>query len=442
METPICDFVKDYIQKETLRLHMPGHKGVNFTGTEHMDITEISGADCLYDAEGIIKKSEENASKLFGAHTFYSAEGSSLSIRAMLYLAMLAAGKSEGRPVVYAGRNAHKAFISAAALLDFDIEWIFGEESYLSCNVMPIRLDKILSDAKVKPVAVYITSPDYLGNIQDIEGISKVCKKHNVLLLVDNAHGAYLKFLGKSLHPIDLGADMCCDSAHKTLPVLTGGGYLHISNNADSMLKEQAKNALLLFGSTSPSYLILQSLDMANSYLENYKERLLEFTDSIAKLKEKLIKQGFSLVGNEPLKLTVMTKPFGYMGSELADMLRVENIECEFQDPDFVVMMFSPEMKEHLGKIEKAFEKIEKRKPVVQKMPKALGAEKVLSIRDACFSQKERLPVEECIGKISADSVISCPPAVSIAVCGEKIDENMLLCFKYYGTKYLWVIKE
>jgi arginine/lysine/ornithine decarboxylase len=118
-----------------------------------------------------------------------------------------------------------------------------------------------------KPCAVYVTSPDYLGNQQDLAGLSAVCAARGIPLLVDNAHGAYLHFLPQPAHPLDLGATACCDSAHKTLPVLTGGAYLHIAKNAPERYARDAKRAMALFGSTSPSYLILQSLDRANAYL-------------------------------------------------------------------------------------------------------------------------------------------------------------------------------
>ena len=122
MDTPIFDFVQNYIKSNTARLHMPGHKGVSFLGCEAFDITEIRGADELYAPDGIIRKSEENATLLFGtAKTVYSAGGSSQSIYAMLYLAYLRADKST-RPFVLAGRNAHKSFIYALAKLDADVE--------------------------------------------------------------------------------------------------------------------------------------------------------------------------------------------------------------------------------------------------------------------------------------------------------------------------------
>ena len=258
INTPICDFVNRYNKSKTERWHMPGHKGSGALGIEAFDITEISGADSLYEADGIIKESEEIASSLFGAHTFYSTEGSSQCIRAMLYLALLKARNEKKPPIVWAARNAHKTFLSAIALLDMDVEWLYGseKENYLSCTLCPEELEKGFKKAATLPTALYLTSPDYLGNIADVSAIAEICHRYNVLLLVDCAHGAYLKFLENSLYPTDLGADMCCSSAHKTLPVLTGGAYLHLAKSIDADPLAAAKDALALFGSTSPSYLI------------------------------------------------------------------------------------------------------------------------------------------------------------------------------------------
>ena len=445
METPIFDFVKKYADSDLLRLHMPGHKGRGALGVEKLDITEVSGADVLYSAEGIIRQSEENAAALFGSErTFYSAEGASLAIRAMLYLIKLYALSVGKRPLVFAGRNAHKTFVTASALLDTEVEWLLPEDTntVISCNITAEYLDVRLSAAEKKPCAVYVTSPDYLGNILDIEKLSRVCKKHGVLLAVDNAHGAYLKFLPEDIHPISLGADICCDSAHKTLPVITGGAYLHISKTAPKLFCERAESALSLFASTSPSYLILASLDRANLYLaDNYRARLADFLIGVNHLKAELEKIGFDIIGNETLKLTVAPKSFGYTGYELAEILEKKNIICEFADPDFIVFMLTPETgKEGLERLYSAFLGIDRREPVTAFPPAPSLKVRRLTPKQSLLSPFTELPIEKCIGKIAADVSVNCPPAVPIIICGEEIDENAAAAFKYYGVSKLRVI--
>ena len=444
MNTPICDFSGQYAEKHALRLHMPGHKGKCFTGTEFTDITEIKGADVLYSASGIIEESQKNASALFGSgKTLYSCEGSSLSIRAMLYLALLCSGGAE-RPFILACRNAHKVLLSTAALLDFDIEWLYSETSggVISCNVSASMLDKKMRTLDRKPAAVYVTSPDYLGNLADIRGFAEVCRRHGVLLLVDNAHGAYLHFLPESKHPLDLGADMCCDSAHKTLPVLTGGAYLHISADAPPVLSENAERAMSLFSSTSPSYLILQSLDMANRYLaDNYRVRLAAVSERISELKSALKDKGFVLIGEESLKLTVAPKLYGYTGDELAEILYSHNIYCEFSDPDYIVFMFTPEIDfSEMDFFERVMLSVEKRACIRDKMPEIAFPERVMTVRQAMLSGACVLPVEECFGRVLAAENVACPPAVPVVACGEKIDEAAIRAFRYYGIKECRVV--
>ncbi len=445
MDTPICDFIQKYIASNTLRLHMPGHKGVPLLGVEPMDITEIAHADSLYEAEGIIKQSESNASKQYGCRTLYSTEGSSQCIRAMLYLILSYAQKTGGNPIIAAVRNVHKTFLTAAALLDLDVQWLYPKENagYLSCNLTAEELDNYLKNSHTKPVAVYLTSPDYLGNIADIGALADICHKHNVLLAVDNAHGAYLKFLSHSLHPMDLGADLCCDSAHKTLPALTGGAYLHLSSTMDALVGTQAKNALMLFGSTSPSYLILQSLDAVNVYLEDYPKKLNDFIIKVDKLREQLQHLGYCLYGNEPLKITIDAKVYGYTGIELADYLRQHHIEPEFSDPDYLVLMLTPEITENaLIQIENVFCQLPKRTAIEKTAPILMCGEKRLEIRKALLSDSQILPAKQCIGKILAVPTVGCPPAVPILVCGEEITEHALSCFSYYGITHCCVVKE
>lgn len=436
MTTPIVDFVRRYTEKNALRLHMPGHKGNDALGVEHLDITEIDGADVLYDGKGIIAESEANATDLFGtAKTLYSTEGSSLGIRAMLFMVKTYAERM-GAPVhIAAGRNAHKTFLTAAALLDFEVDWLTGDDQgIMKCTITADTLEDYFSSTDQKPVAVYVTSPDYLGNITDIAGLSRVCKRHGVLLLVDNAHGAYLRFLKDDIHPITLGADICCDSAHKTLPVLTGGAYLHISKGAPDFFVKNAAVAMSFFASTSPSYLIMQSLDMANKYLaDGYRERLSAFAEKIAEFKGKLSEKGFTIVGDEVLKLTVSTKDYGYKGVEFARLLQEKNIECEFSDPDYAVMMLTPEIEDKLEYLYSAIVSIEK-KPRISVCPPSLGAPiRKMPLKEAMFAPSVQCSTEDCLGKILAAPSVTCPPAVPIVISGEEIDEQARDCLKYYG---------
>ncbi len=446
MNTPICDFVRAYAAKAPLRLHMPGHKGVGPLGVEALDVTEIPGADVLYAPRGVIAESEANAAALFGsAKTVYSTEGSSLCIRAMLYLAQLHA-KAQGRkPLVLAARNAHKAFLSAAALLDVEVEWLFSADmsGVVSCAVDAEALAQRLAAMPEKPVAVYITSPDYLGNLCDIAALAKVCHQHGILLLVDNAHGAYLKFMSTSWHPLDLGADLCCDSAHKTLGVLTGGACLHLSKSAPQGLCDAAERAMELFASTSPSYLILQSLDAANAALDSsYVNDIMSTICHVSALRDALTADGWTCVGDEPLKLTLRPKPRGYTGAELAARLETQNIFCEFADPDFIVFMLTPMLPDSAcDTLLSALQRIPPRAPRGGAVPTLCKSIRRLPPREAMLAPSETLPIERTRGRVLAAPCVSCPPAVPILVCGEEIDDAAIEAFRYYGVEQVQGVK-
>lgn len=540
METPICDFVKEYADNGFSRFHMPGHKGRKFIGCEKYDITEIDGADVLSHADGIIKKSQENAAKLFGSGaSFYSTEGSSQCIKTMLavvfadYRRKLLHEKTDKpanlceaqktdrqeklcenqdtdarsiceneiiekpeaipeRAYVLAARNVHKSMIDALALLDLDVEFIYPQDADSICVSMvtpadimeylekvsdntEIKTEEIkkildnaqrddikLSDTEQKnicgkenkrntlPMAVYITSPDYLGNTADIEGISKVCEKYDIPLIVDNAHGAYHAFLDEEkygkIHPIKCGAAICCDSAHKTLPVLTGGAYIHVSRKYKERFAPYVASYMTMFGSTSPSYLIMQSLDMCNRYIdEKIRHELSECIGRIEKTKKVLVENNVKIVETEPLKIVIDTAAAGMEGDKLAEEFRKHKIECEYADKYFVVLMITPQNDE------KDFERLEKwavetkYKRVAKKKiePKKLilhREERVMSIRKAAFSPYRKIKVSDASGSICASQTIACPPAIPIAVCGERIDQNMISIFEEYGIDYVNVV--
>ena len=445
MKTPIADFIGSYAARGGVRFHMPGHKGKPFLGIkgadtgrdlhslEQMDITEVSGADVLHDASGIIWESECNATALFGSrHTFYSTEGATLAVQAML--ALVAMELPRGTRVHFlAARNAHKSFLYGAALLDAEITWLYPARAahLCECPLTPDDVKNALSGCKNKPHAVYLTSPDYLGNVADIAGIAAACDEYGVPLLVDNAHGAYLAFTAPVCHPLALGATMCADSAHKTLPVLTGGAYLHIAKKAPQRYVENARNALSLFASTSPSYLIMRSLDLCNAYLaKNYPQRLAACTECVARVKTALAAHGFSVLEGEPLKIVIKAGECGYTGEALAAVLREHAIEPEFADAEYLVLMCTPENSaEELAHLQAVLCALKVGKPFEAYAAPQIHPVSVLSVREALLSPAETLPISQALGRIAAAPAVSCPPAVPIVVAGEQIDADVVLLF-------------
>jgi len=443
MNTPIYDFVRQYAASGVSRLHMPGHKGQAFLGCEQLDITEINGADSLYEADGVILKSEQNAARLFGTQrTLYSTEGSSQCIRAMLHLCVTLRQKGMSNTIV-AARNVHKAFIYAAALIGFDIVWLWPErmDSLCSCPVQPSTLRETLQKLPAPPAAVYVTSPDYLGSMQDIRALADVCHAYGTLLAIDNAHGAYLHFTQPARHPMDLGADICCDSAHKTLSVLTGGAYLHLSPRLPAVFAQQAKAAMAIYGSTSPSYLTLCSLDLCNQYLANtYPQALQQTAQSIARMRNELLQAGWQLSHDEPLKITIHAAKCGIGGHDLANRLRAGDVECEYADPDDVVLMFTPQNSpEDITRLATTLGTPGEAALPRPRLSLPQGKQHV-SVRSAIFAPQEIIPAKDALGRICAAPTVGCPPAIPIVVSGEEITQEALAVFAYYGVQSVAVV--
>ncbi len=471
MNTPIIDFIREYQEREGTRFHMPGHKGHVFFGWEPFDITEIPGADVLHQGQGIIRESERNAARLFGAGgTFYSTEGSTQCIKAMLAILCMERGHCVGgkcqrggyqgggyldgerqrmsRPWILAARNVHRSMVDACALLDLDVRFLWGDSPGSLCShvISPRQLEEALRQGGDRPLAVYVTSPDYLGQMEDIGNLSRICNREGIPLVVDNAHGAYLHFLKEKCHPMDLGAAMCCDSAHKTLPALTGGAYLHVHPRFGERFLPYARQAMLLFGSTSPSYLTLQSLDYCNAYLsEGYEERLEETLERVREWKRMFGEAGGRVLPSEPLKIVLDTAGHGYSGREIGEELRSYDIECEYEDQSFVVLMVTPENTsrdwERLrewGKNTRMLWHPQERIPVAA--GERLLSKRVMSIRQAAFSRSEMVPVEQAAGRVCAAETVSCPPAVPIAICGEEITRAMVGEFKKFDVKEVSVV--
>lgn len=437
MDTPICEFLQNYCATDAARFHMPGHKG-RLTLPTAWDITEVAGADALFEADGILLRSEENAAALYGASaTLYSAGGSTLSIQTMLSLAC--------RPgdVVVAARNAHAAFYHSCELLDLRPVYVlpdYADAHGVGGSLPPSRIaDALTSHPEAK--AVYLTSPDYMGHLADIERTAAVCQEAHLPLLVDNAHGAHLRFLPQDQHPITLGAAACCDSAHKTLPVLTGGGYLHLSPR---YCRDEAKAAMARFGSTSPSYLILASLDQCNAYLAG--EAKSDFAQ-LAKVHQRLSavaqKAGWQPdLRTDPTKLTLDPSGLGYTGMEAAAYLRRQGIELEYAGPDRLVLLMTPcNREEDFDRLAAALASIPPREPIASVPFQPPAPVCRLSPREAAFAPAETVAVDDAGGRICAETKITCPPGVPLVAAGEEITTALQKVLKNCSIQTLKVVK-
>ena len=429
-------FLEQNQENGPARFYMPGHKG-KYPLESGYDITEITGADSLYHANGVIRETERRFERLYGsAATVLSAGGTTLCIQGML----AAAQRKYRLRRILAARNAHVTFVNACALLDLEPVWIYPrpyDQFGVSGSVTPEQLEEALNRENVD--AVYVTSPDYFGMLSDIRGLSEVCKRHGLPLLVDNAHGAHLKFLPEDCHPLSLGAALCCDGAHKTLPVLTGGALLHA---ADGFTAEELKAAMALFGSTSPSYLIMQSLDACAGYLEqNARTEFAALTKRLDFLREKAEKNGFFVFASEPARLSLAGAPKGYDG-DLAAFLREHRVECDYAAAEAAVLMPTPfNTDEEFRLLEKAVDAF---KLDISYCPEQIGIpsqpERVLSPREAVFSFSTELPVDEIFGRIAAETKIICPPGVAVVVAGERIGFQTQKLLKKSGILTLKVV--
>lgn len=439
----LYDDLKHYINKEMASFHTPGHKGTKIFDQPiwDLDLTELPETDSLYEASGVLFKAEERVKKLFGSNkSLISSGGNTLCIQTMIRLASL-----DKKPII-AGRNIHRSAVGAMALLGIQPEWVvpeYDKDINLPGGINPENITNRLDKIGI-PSAVYITSPNYHGMLSDIKSIAKECRKRDSLLLVDNAHGTHLKFLKNSLHPLDLGASMSADSAHKTLPVLTGGAWLHIK---EQNLVDRAKEAMALFGSTSPSYPIMCTLDICTHYLmAQGKKDFSELVEKTKKIKNTAIEKGFIVSKGmcDPTRITFSARPIGYTGNALAQYLRANGVEPEFSDENYVVLIPSPfNSNEDWKRLEKSIINLKPKKTLnFSRQPdKITLPEAHMTIREAVFAKHKKVSLENSIGKVAGEIICPCPPGIPIVMPGEVIGNFEKELLILYGISEIHVVK-
>ena len=434
--TPITDFLTAYAHAGFTRFHMPGHKGAPpesfpafLRAACPYDLTEIKGADELYEPEGIIARSEGSAAALYGSGwTAFSAGGSTLCILTMVAAALRAAGTPEGGEVI-AARNAHLSFVNACVHVGAKIRWLMPPYDRETGLCLPVTAGDVAAAMDMSPAAkvVYITSPDYYGVEADVKGIAEVVRARGGLLLVDNAHGAHLTaFPGR--HPMEAGADLCCDSPHKTLPVLTGGSLLHCRAGMEAVFpKESVKRLMTLYGSTSPSYLIMASLEQAVNWMAGEGKAAFRALETRwESLKTALLETGLPLLPRvtDPTKITIDAYGAGYTADELAESLRAAKMEPEYAGGGKVVLMLSPQTPGRDYDRLLGWAKTLPKRPAIPYPDAFIAPEPAMTPREAFYRESELQPVAECLGRIAAETRITCPPGVPVVVAGEKIGES------------------
>lgn len=438
-DAPLYKAVSEYSEKTAARFHTPGHFGHGlFDLSYEFDVTEAKGLDALYEASGIIAEAEKRASAFFGSRaTLFSAGGCTLCIQAMLSLAAERALKTKEIACGIFGRNCHRSAVFASALIGIDM--VFADP--VCGRITPDELEKDILEHHDCGF-VYITSPDYFGRMSDIEGISAVCKKYGLPLLVDNAHGTHLILSEEKLHPLLLGADMTACSAHKTLPVLTSGAFLNI---ADEKFAENAKEKMALFGSSSPSYPVMISLDTARLWCEkNGKAAFLRGKQATERLKNTAKSRGFAFEDGpcDPLRLTLDAYSVGCSGEALGEYIRSFGIEPEYvSDRSAVFIIGLMHGDDEIELLNDAIKSFAAKKPIKKQPEGFVKGEKVMSVREALIlSPSENVPAEESAGRVCAQIVCPCPPGIPVCIPGEVITDAAVSFMKNSGMHNVRVV--
>jgi arginine decarboxylase len=437
---------------------MPGHKR-NLASSAgkfpfERDITEISGFDNLHHAEGILKEAQENAAQLYGTRRcFFSVNGSTAAL-----LSAISACVSKGGSILVA-RNCHKAVYHALYLRELQPVYIYPhEDSRLGINggISPSCVERYLEEHP-EVEAVLITSPTYDGIVSNVEKIAEIAHRHEVPLIVDEAHGAHFRF--SEYFPVsaaDLGADIVIQSFHKTLPSMTQTAVLHVCS--DRVDVEKVKQFMAIYQTSSPSYILMASIDACVDKMQKDGQQMFrEFTFQLEKARQRLSQcQKIQLVQPGMLdstdvfdydrsKLLFSTVGTSMNGHELHARLRDEfHIEMEMEAENYVLGIAAVgDTEEGFERLCSAIEKIdaetETETDAGQERISYAKMKQVLSIAQAMDAQQRRFPLEESIGKISGEFAYLYPPGIPILVPGEQISGHLVRNVRRYMEQGLEV---
>jgi arginine/lysine/ornithine decarboxylase len=448
-KTPLFDAMKEYEAKHIIPFDVPGHKMGNaleefrsYFGDKIMniDVNSSKPLDNLSNPIGVIKEAEELMAKLFNASSaFFLVNGTTSGIQAMIM-----ATCNPGEKIILP-RNVHRSAINGLILADaipVYIEPTINEDLGIAFNVdINIVKKTILNNLDAK--AILITNPTYYGFATDLKEVVKFAHTHNMLVLVDEAHGTHLQFNENlPISAMDAKADISAISLHKTGGSLTQSSVLLLNNqNVD---KNHIKTILNVMQTTSASYLLMSSLDVARKNLAlNGKQQIKKAIDLSRYAREQINKiDGLSsfakeLIGQKSVysfdetKLSIKVNGIGMTGLEVYDKLRDEyNIQMEFGDAYHTLAVISlGDTKENIDKLIVALKdianKYKSNKPISNKI--ALhNPQVIVSPRDAFYSHKISKKLNLCVGSVSAEFIMAYPPGIPIVTPGEMINQEII----------------
>lgn len=440
INSPIFNALKKYVESSPISFHMPGHKlgkGIpyEFLSDLHLlDMTEIPGLDNLHFPNGVIKEAQELAAKAFGAdYTSFLVNGSTSGVHA----AIMSVCKPGDRLIV--SRDCHKSAIGGMMLsgvtpiyIKPEYDDLFGVSSF----ILPSTVEQAIKN-NPDAVGVFVTHPNYYGICSDIGAISDIVHSYNKILIVDEAHGAHLRFSSKlPCCAMDVGADVSIQSAHKTLPALTQGAYIHVKGHRVDV--EKLKFVLRLIQTSSPSYLIMSFLDISRAIMEAHGSELIDnLLENINNFEEMITENtGYKILSMQPMKgaqtdktrVVVNVSNTGKTGFELDRMLRSQyNIQVEMADVNNIVCIstIADGMKEFkrlyeaLSEIDNQF-KNSHRLPDINikdiKIPsQAVELQKVMQL------EYTSIDLAKCEGRVSRGIITPYPPGVPVVCPGEVI---------------------
>ncbi len=435
----LLDSLKTYADSDCLPMHMPGHKRrMGEMGNPFfIDITEIDGFDDLHNAKGILKEAQQRAANVYHSEeTHYLINGSTAGV-----LSAVSALVSFGGKILLA-RNSHKSAYHAALLRGLKIHYLYPqsiEKWGINGEILPSDVDNILQK-EPDIEAVMLTSPTYDGVVSEVREIAKIAHHYGVPLIVDAAHGAHFPF--SSYFPEDAvsaGADVVIHSLHKTLPSLTQTAILHLNGNRID--KEKIRNYLSIYQTSSPSYVLMASIDTCIKWAAEHRDAFESFCKRLDGLLDSLRKMHNLTLIEVPrmdaTKVLISVQGLSINGLELAKILRTTyHIEVEMACSSYLCAITTvADREEDLHRLQTALLSIDKslsktktkaKKPVL-KTESVLPAKSVCTLLEANEAEKELCPLSDAKGRISGDFVTLYPPGIPLLAPGEMISKEMIL---------------